>query len=98
MKWQESWEPVCACVFVYDNVSVFMCVEGDVCKECMNNCVCVCVCTLVGVTWMEGQPKFYLRVFPLRCNVGSGLVLARRHSHLTCREGLLASSRHRLLG
>ena len=28
MKWQESWEPVCAWVFVYDTVSVFMCVGG----------------------------------------------------------------------
>lgn len=54
MKWQESWEPVCACVFVYDNVSVFVCVEGDVCKECMNNCVCVCV--YIGGGYLDGGP------------------------------------------
>lgn len=28
VKWQESWEPVCACVFVYDKVSVFVYVGG----------------------------------------------------------------------
>lgn len=28
VKWQESWESVCACVFVYDKVSVFVYVGG----------------------------------------------------------------------